>query len=66
MKSTVAPSVDSLRAALQTGVAQLDNGEFIEGTPKELSRALRAAHTFGDAMDFVRHLPNEDDSASNG
>ncbi|WP_052549244.1 type II toxin-antitoxin system ParD family antitoxin [Enhygromyxa salina] len=24
--------VDSLRAALQTGVAQLDSGDFIEGT----------------------------------
>jgi putative addiction module CopG family antidote len=35
--------VDSLRSALDTGIAQLDAGEFIEGTPAELARALRSA-----------------------
>lgn len=38
--------LDSLRAALQTGIAQLDRGDFVEGTPEELTRGLRAARPF--------------------
>lgn len=39
--------LDSLRAALQTGIQQLDRGDFIEGTPAELADALREARPFG-------------------
>ena len=39
--------LDSLRAALQTGIEQLDRGDFIEGTPAELTQALREARPFG-------------------
>lgn len=38
--------MDSLRAALATGIAQLDGGDYMEGTPAELARSLRAARPF--------------------
>lgn len=39
--------MDSLRSALATGIAQLDEGDSMEGTPAELASALRSARPFG-------------------
>ena len=38
--------LDSLRAALDTGIDQLDAGDFIEGTPAEQSQAPRSDRPF--------------------
>jgi antitoxin ParD1/3/4 len=38
--------LDGLRSALGIGIAQLDNGDYMEGTPGELAQALRDARPF--------------------
>lgn len=38
--------MDALRVALEAGVAQLDGGDYMEGTPSELADSLRAARPF--------------------
>jgi hypothetical protein len=38
--------LDALRAAVKTGIEQLDGGDYMEGTPAELAQALRAARPF--------------------
>ena len=38
----------ALRDALDEGIAQLDEGDYIEGTPRELAQSLRQGRPFDE------------------